>query len=123
MCFKPRTSLLPEYHEFSLDQTTRIHAPLLPSPKWHEVNRPQIHGYDLIDIVNIGNLCFGSIADEKVVRIFEAPKQFVKVMKELEVFDEMEEVRCPFTSVELLITRIEEQPYIISKATSVGSLE
>jgi len=70
-----------------LDQTTRIHAPLLPFDNWHEISRPQIHGYDLFDVVSLGNCRFASIAEEKVVRVFEAPKSFVKIMKQLGVFE------------------------------------
>jgi elongator complex protein 2 len=76
-----------------LDQTTRVHAPLLPSSVWHEIGRPQIHGYDLIDVAHVGDSCFASIAEEKVVRVFEASQPFIKVMKQLGAFEEVDEVR------------------------------
>jgi hypothetical protein len=76
----------------SLDQTTRVHAPLLPSTNWHEIGRPQIHGYDLVDVAHVGNFCFASIAEEKVIRVFEASQPFVKVMKQLCAFEGVDEV-------------------------------
>jgi len=72
------------------DQTTRVHA-ALSATAWHEVNRPQVHGYDLIDVVHVGSFSFASIADEKVVRVFEAPQPFVKVMKQLGAFQSEDE--------------------------------
>ncbi|KAH9938447.1 WD40-repeat-containing domain protein [Fomitopsis serialis] len=60
----------------SLDQTTRIHAGyLLGGPTtslnstWHEVGRPQVHGYDLVGVASLDALRFVSIADEKVARV------------------------------------------------------
>ncbi|KAK2466162.1 hypothetical protein APHAL10511_001804 [Amanita phalloides] len=63
-----------------LDQTSRIHAPVRDVDDhtfWHEVARPQVHGYDLLDAVFVNPLGFASIADEKVMRVFEAPRSFV----------------------------------------------
>ncbi|KAG8869257.1 hypothetical protein FRB98_002739 [Tulasnella sp. 332] len=77
----------------SLDQTTRIFAPwsrpsLVHSngsevETWHEVARPQIHGYDLISSAFITPLRFVSVADEKVARVFDAPKGFIRTLKAL----------------------------------------
>ncbi|KAG6872799.1 hypothetical protein C0995_006528 [Termitomyces sp. Mi166 len=72
-----------------LDQTTRIHA-AMPDPRtgsfeWHELSRPQVHGYDLLDVAFIDPLRFASIADEKVIRVFEAPRNFVNLVEELRV--------------------------------------
>lgn len=63
----------------SLDQTTRIFTPWLESRGgdnlYHEVSRPQVHGYDInaIKFVNrpdiVSSLLSGG--DEKVVRMFE----------------------------------------------------
>ena len=55
----------------SLDQTARLHAPWVcdgdrRSCGWHEVARPQIHGYDMQCIAMIGSLEYVSGADEKV---------------------------------------------------------
>ena len=44
---------------------------------WGEIARPQIHGYDMTDAAWIGPLRFVSGAEEKVVRVFEAPSGFV----------------------------------------------
>jgi hypothetical protein len=81
-------------HPLSLDQTTRIHGPwkrlsqTSASPNdiietWHEISRPQIHGYDLITPSFLGSLRFASAADEKVARVFDAPKGFVQTLKAL----------------------------------------
>jgi elongator complex protein 2 len=73
----------------SLDQTTRIHGPTPDSHddrtavSWHEIGRPQVHGYDLVDAVFLDVLKFVSIADEKVARVFEAPRSFVDMVRAL----------------------------------------
>ncbi|SPO41723.1 related to ELP2 - 29 kDa subunit of elongator and elongating RNA polymerase II holoenzyme [Pseudozyma flocculosa] len=64
----------------SVDQTTRLHAK--PNNEgaastWHEVARPQSHGYDLHAVSWLDRLAFASAADEKVVRVFAAPRGFV----------------------------------------------
>jgi hypothetical protein len=73
----------------SLDQTTRIHGMIQRSgstvPVWHELARPQIHGYDLLGVKFLNALKFASIADEKVTRVFEAPQGFVKMAEDLNV--------------------------------------
>ncbi|PPQ63876.1 hypothetical protein CVT24_009502 [Panaeolus cyanescens] len=70
-----------------LDQTTRIHGPVHneKSVEWHEIARPQVHGYDLINASFIDPLKFASIADEKVVRVFEAPRGFLETAEKLKV--------------------------------------
>ena len=93
-------------NSLSLDQTTRIHG-LIPStvnaggPAWYELGRPQVHGYDLLDAVFINDLKFASIADEKVVRVFEAPRTFVETLEKLEVssFSEAEVCTRFFLSI------------------------
>ncbi|KAI0939553.1 hypothetical protein AcV5_000934 [Taiwanofungus camphoratus] len=75
-----------------LDQTTRIHAEI-PTPDedetqtrvWHELSRPQVHGYDLVGVAFLDALRFVSIADEKVARVFEAPREFVELCNNLRV--------------------------------------
>jgi hypothetical protein len=42
--------------------------------------------------VHLGDFSFASIADEKVVRVFEASQPFVKVMKQLGAFEGVDEV-------------------------------
>lgn len=73
----------------SLDQTTRIHGAIpiagTVPPVWHELSRPQIHGYDLLGVKFLNLLKFISIADEKVARVFEAPHSFVKMIEGLNV--------------------------------------
>lgn len=45
---------------------------------WHEVSRPQVHGYDLTCITTLGKYKFASGAEEKVVRGFIAPANFIR---------------------------------------------
>ncbi|XP_025786817.1 elongator complex protein 2 isoform X4 [Puma concolor] len=45
---------------------------------WHEIARPQIHGYDLKCLAMISRFQFVSGADEKVLRVFSAPQNFVE---------------------------------------------
>ncbi|KAI0269264.1 WD40 repeat-like protein [Gloeopeniophorella convolvens] len=73
-----------------LDQTTRVHAPIpatdeggSPISSWHEVSRPQVHGYDLVGVTFLDALRFVSVADEKVARVFEAPRGFVQTVRNL----------------------------------------
>ncbi|KAI0751417.1 WD40 repeat-like protein [Daedaleopsis nitida] len=89
----------------SLDQTTRIHGAIqhqstcegdnTVTPVWHEIARPQVHGYDLIGAGFLDPLRFVSIADEKVVRVFSAPREFVEVVGNLGIaqLDSGEEAR------------------------------
>ncbi|OLY84775.1 Elongator complex protein 2 [Smittium mucronatum] len=74
----------------SADKTARIYGPWLRNTGtssifsgWHEISRPQIHGYDLTCATFITPLCYASGADEKVVRIFEAPGHFVETFNGL----------------------------------------
>ncbi len=39
--------------------------------------RPQIHGYDMTCVAMLGRFRFASGADEKVARVFEAPRNFL----------------------------------------------
>lgn len=45
---------------------------------WHEISRPQIHGYDMQCLAMVGKFQFVSGADEKVLRVFQAPRNFVE---------------------------------------------
>ncbi|KAI0303122.1 WD40-repeat-containing domain protein [Russula brevipes] len=91
------------------DQTTRIHAaaPQVnqgdeePASSWHEVGRPQIHGYDLLGVASLDPLRFVSVADEKVSRIFGAPRGFVKLVRGLGVanLEEVDEATLPVSAI------------------------
>ncbi|KAL7625654.1 Elongator subunit elp2 [Parahypoxylon ruwenzoriense] len=70
----------------SADQTTRLHASWnkgAGQKTWHEIARPQIHGYDLNCIDSLGNSKFVSGADEKLMRVFEEPKAVAKLLNRL----------------------------------------
>jgi len=75
----------------SLDQTTRIHGET-GDQGWHELARPQIHGYDCLGVCFITPSRFVSIGDEKVARVFDAPKRFVDTLTGLHVskFEDVE---------------------------------
>lgn len=72
----------------SLDQTTRIIARSLRD--WHEISRAQVHGYDINcgcfvqrpeqagDGINQGSDRIVSGADEKILRVFDAPDEVYK---------------------------------------------
>lgn len=69
----------------SADQTTRVHAPLgeRSAVVWHELARPQVHGYDMQAIAVLGRYRFASGAEEKIVRTFQAPSEFVRAVRAL----------------------------------------
>ncbi|OIW29535.1 WD domain-containing protein [Coniochaeta ligniaria NRRL 30616] len=74
----------------SSDQTTRQHAEWIfnengkrETTTWHEMSRPQIHGYDLNCIDTLPNNSFVSGADEKLMRVFSAPKAVVRLVSRL----------------------------------------
>ncbi|KAG0342500.1 Elongator subunit elp2 [Podila horticola] len=75
----------------SLDQTARLFSPwkhtdnktLEPVSTWHEIARPQIHGYDAQCIAFSSKWTFVSGSDEKVLRVFDAPQTFVHSLAQL----------------------------------------
>lgn len=77
----------------SSDQTTRLHAEWAatnPSQNtstskrtWHEMARPQIHGYDLNCIDSLSSTSFVSGADEKLMRVFTEPKAVARMLTRL----------------------------------------
>ena len=69
----------------SSDQTTRLHAEWRrgASASWHEIARPQVHGYDLNCIDSISRNQFISGADEKLLRVFHAPKNIAELLRDL----------------------------------------
>lgn len=81
----------------SSDQTTRLHAQWKrgSSASWHEFSRPQIHGYDLNCIDTLGPFRFISGADEKLLRVFDQPKQIAHLLKELSGYEPTSEQALP----------------------------
>lgn len=50
---------------------------------WHELGRPQVHGYDMQTICSLARFSFASGAEEKIVRTFQAPLNFIENFKRL----------------------------------------
>ena len=71
--------------ESSSDQTTRLFAKWIRGSMhaWHELSRPQIHGYDLNCIDTLGTSQFVSGADEKLLRVFAEPRAVAQVLRTL----------------------------------------
>ncbi|KAK6440467.1 Elongator subunit elp2 [Oleoguttula sp. CCFEE 5521] len=70
----------------SHDQTSRLFAQWMRGDKlsWHEIARPQIHGYDLNCIATTSPHQFVSGADEKLLRVFDTPKPVDSLIRNLE---------------------------------------
>ncbi|KAG8173249.1 hypothetical protein JTE90_020249, partial [Oedothorax gibbosus] len=74
----------------SADQTTRLHAPYVTEDSknsWYEIARPQVHGYDMVCLTVLNRFKFVSAGDEKVLRVFEAPRSFAETLKNLTKLD------------------------------------
>ncbi|GFY66340.1 elongator complex protein 2 [Trichonephila inaurata madagascariensis] len=74
----------------SSDQTTRLHAPFVTNNSknnWYELARPQIHGYDMVCLAVLDRFKFVSAGDEKVLRVFEAPRSFAENLGNLTKLD------------------------------------
>lgn len=89
----------------SADQTSRIHGqykevsrlgPLLAlhnilniyyipflNQNWYEIARPQVHGYDMQVVAVLDRYRFASGAEEKIVRTFQAPSDFVRSFRSI----------------------------------------
>ncbi|TID14880.1 hypothetical protein CANINC_004551 [Pichia inconspicua] len=65
----------------SLDQSTRLYARYKGNGKWYEFGRPQIHGYDMISVKLMTDTKFVSGGDEKVVRVFEMPRNVAEMLE------------------------------------------
>ena len=67
------------------DQTTRLHAAWKRGREcsWHEMARPQIHGYDLNCIESVDRIKFISGADEKLLRVFDEPRATADLLETL----------------------------------------
>nr|XP_006823801.1 PREDICTED: elongator complex protein 2-like [Saccoglossus kowalevskii] len=63
--------------EIKLKENTFIGTEKGIVTSWHEIARPQVHGYDMQCIAMMSRYRMVSGADEKVVRIFSAPKNFI----------------------------------------------
>lgn len=84
ICWEPEQNF---FISTSKDQTTRFHGVWLSEKNspitWHELGRPQIHGYDLKCCAFLDRFKFVSGADEKLLRVFEAPKIFLNNLHKL----------------------------------------
>lgn len=69
----------------SLDQTTRMFGEWKrdAAVTWHEIARPQIHGYDLNAVSAMNGWKFVSGADEKVLRLFQTSKSTADLITRL----------------------------------------
>ncbi|XP_033340949.2 elongator complex protein 2 [Megalopta genalis] len=88
----------------SADQTTRIHAPWKNKALefWHEIGRPQVHGYDMSCLAMLTPYMFASGAEEKVIRIFTAPTAFKNSLKRIANVDDFENIVADSASVPAL---------------------
>lgn len=50
---------------------------------WYEMGRPQVHGYDLQCLALLGRFSLASGADEKVIRCFMSPANFLENLSKL----------------------------------------
>ncbi|KAJ2800630.1 Elongator subunit elp2, partial [Coemansia guatemalensis] len=66
----------------SADQSARLFAPW-PCGNWRELARPQVHGYDMRAAAAVSPLAYVSAADEKVVRVFHAPRHYADACQAL----------------------------------------
>lgn len=82
VCWEPEQKF---FITTSKDQTTRFHGLWKhdSTASWHELGRPQIHGYDLKCCAFLDRFKFVTGADEKLMRIFEAPKIFLNNLYKL----------------------------------------
>lgn len=62
----------------SLDKTCRLHGLAHEDKKWHELARPQVHGFEINCLAPLSSIKFASGAEEKTIRAFEATQFFVK---------------------------------------------
>ncbi|GAA5872808.1 hypothetical protein JCM8547_005709 [Rhodosporidiobolus lusitaniae] len=85
------------------DMSTRLWAPWRREgvETWHELARPQIHGYPLASLSftpNSNRLQFVSGADEKIVRVFDAPCVFLSSLKKLSGVDAGDKTSRPIAA-------------------------
>ncbi|CAF1640116.1 unnamed protein product, partial [Didymodactylos carnosus] len=84
----------------STDQTTRLHAEWKREnnknqivTSWHEISRPQIHGYEMKCLAMLDSMRFVSGADEKILRIFEAPRNFLENFQRITKIDVTDDIK------------------------------
>ncbi|KAI3197802.1 hypothetical protein DTO027I6_6700 [Penicillium roqueforti] len=84
----------------SSDQTTRLHAKWVRgnTGSWHEFSRPQIHGYDLNCVDTLGPSQFVTGAEEKLLRVFNEPKQIAQLLERLTEFKQSNDQDLPDTA-------------------------
>lgn len=82
LCWSPAGTYL---LSTSSDQTTRLHAEWKRNThkSWHEFSRCQIHGYNCNVVTSINNHQFTSGADEKLLRVFNQPKDLATALHRL----------------------------------------
>jgi hypothetical protein len=77
----------------SEDQTTRLFSKWvqdsLKPATWHEISRPQIHGYDMTCVTFVTNTPNRIIsgAEEKVLRVFDCPQTTVVSLRNVSKID------------------------------------
>lgn len=82
LCWSPSGAYL---LSTSSDQTTRLHAEWRRDGQktWHEFSRCQIHGYNCNVVTSINEHQFTSGADEKLLRVFNEPKDLAVALNRL----------------------------------------
>jgi len=82
ICWSPRGEYV---LSTSSDQTTRLHAEWRRNGRrtWREFSRCQIHGYDCNVVSCTSSSQFVSGADEKLLRVFDEPKELVDALQRL----------------------------------------
>lgn len=95
----------------STDQTARLHASWRRdngTETWHEMARPQIHGYDMEDVAFLSRMRYISGSEEKIVRVFDAPGVFIESMHQLGVDENLiDDVSLNTPSIVLLKLTLE----------------
>lgn len=99
LCWEPKGRF---FITASTDQTTRIHAPWKDNDgleQWHEIARPQVHGYDMTSLTILAPHMYVSGADEKVVRIFMATSAFKNQLLQLANVEDFKSVKAHSAAV------------------------
>ncbi|PVV05331.1 hypothetical protein BB560_000162 [Smittium megazygosporum] len=98
----------------SLDKTARIFgnwkSDSIANGTWHEISRPQIHGYELTCVTFVNPFVYSSGADEKVARVFEAPNYFNQIYNGLCVSPDLSDEKKSFYYLKSETLLNKEQP-------------